>query len=245
MDESRVAVVTGGARGIGFAILLRLRQEGYRVAALDINERAIDLARSEIGETDDVRFFQSSVIDRPGFAAVAAEVVDNWGRIDALVNNAGVNRPGTLLTQNDEQWDAVMETNLKGAFIGSSIIAAHLAAGGGGAIVNIGSTAAAGDEGSPAYATSKAGLIGLTRSMANELGPKQIRVNLVAPGITLTDWITRNVESEQIETMTSRIPLKRAAEPEDIAAVVAFLCSEDSRHVTGQVISASGGSWMP
>jgi NAD(P)-dependent dehydrogenase (short-subunit alcohol dehydrogenase family) len=244
MDEARVAVVTGGARGIGLAIVLRLRRDGYRVAALDINERAIERAKSEIGGKDDVQFFQSSVIDRPAFSAVAAEIVDNWGRIDALVNNAGVNRPGTLLTQSDEQWDAVMETNLKGAFIGSSIIAPHLAAGGG-AIVNIGSTAAAGAEGSPAYATSKAGLIGLTRSMANELGPKQVRVNLVAPGITLTDWITRNVESEQIETMKSRIPLERAAEPEDIAAVVAFLCSDDSRHVTGQVISASGGSWMP
>lgn len=111
--------------------------------------------------------------------------------------------------------------------------------------MNIGSTAASGVDGSPAYATSKAGLIGLTRTMATELGPKQVRVNLVAPGITLTGWVTRNIDAERIENMKKSTPLERAAQPEDIAAVVAFLCSDDARHLTGQVISASGSSWMP
>lgn len=245
MDGQRVAVVTGGARGIGLAIVHRLLNDGYRVAALDINERAIDEARAETDPSGDVRFFPASVIDRAALETVAAELVEGWGQIDVLVNNAGVNRPGTILTQSDEQWDAVIETNLKGAFVASSVFAPHLVEHGGGAIVNIGSTAASGADGSPAYATSKAGLIGLTRTMATELGPMQVRVNLVAPGITLTGWVTRNIDAGRIEEMTKSTPLERAAQPEDIAGVVAFLCSDDARHVTGQVISASGGSWMP
>ncbi|MCZ6869101.1 MAG: SDR family NAD(P)-dependent oxidoreductase [Gammaproteobacteria bacterium] len=245
MDGQRVAVVTGGGRGIGLAIVQRLITDGYRIAALDINERAIDEARAETDQLGDVRFFPASVIDRAALETVAAELVEGWGKIDVLVNNAGVNRPGTILTQSDEQWDAVIETNLKGAFVASSVFAPHLVEGGGGAIVNIGSTAASGVDGSPAYATSKAGLIGLTRTMATELGPMQVRVNLVAPGITLTGWVTRNIDAGHIEKMKKSTPLERAAQPEDIAAVVAFLCSDDARHVTGQVISASGGSWMP
>lgn len=244
MNEKRVAVVTGGSRGIGLAIVKRLLEDGYRVAALDINERAITQARAEI-DNRDCLFFQSSVSDRGSLETLAAELMHSWGRIDILVNNAGVNRPGTILTQSDEQWDAVIETNLKGTFIASSVFASYLIDCGCGAIVNIGSTAAAGLEGSPAYSASKAGLIGLTRTMANELGSKQVRVNLVAPGITLTGWITRNIDPDVIERMKESTPLKRAAEPEDIAAVVSFLCSDDARHVTGQVISASGGSWMP
>lgn len=245
MNEQRVAVVTGGSRGIGLAIVQRLREDGFRIAALDINAKAIDQAREEIGESSDVRFFQASVIDRPALESLAAEIVDRWGRIDALVNNAGVNRPGTILTQSDEQWDAVIETNLKGTFVASSVFAPHLVEREGGAIVNIGSTAASGTDGSPAYSASKAGLIGLTRTMATELGGRQVRVNLVAPGITLTGWVTRNIDPARIESMKKLTPLERAAEPEDIAAVVSFLCSDDARHVTGQVISASGGSWMP
>ena len=245
MDKQRVAVVTGGSRGIGLSIVKRLLLDGYRVAALDINERAIDQAETEIGQSNDVRFLHASIIDRPALEPLAADLVANWGRVDALVNNAGVNRPGTILTQSDQQWDAVIETNLKGTFIASSVFAPYLVERGSAAIVNIGSTAAAGVDGSPAYAASKAGLIGLTRSMANELGAQQVRVNLVAPGITLTGWITRNVDPERIESMKESTPLQRAAEPEDIAGVVSFLCSDDARHVTGQVISASGGSWMP
>ena len=245
MKAERVAVVTGGARGIGLAIVERLRRDGFRVAALDINERALDEAKSVSSASDDVRFFHVRVTDRPAMEAVAIDLIDGWGRIDALVNNAGVNRPGTILTQSDEQWDAVIETNLKGAFVASSIFAPHLTQRGGGAIVNIGSTAASGVDGSPAYSASKAGLIGLTRTMATELGTSLVRVNLVAPGITMTGWVTRNIDQERLETMKQAAPLGRAAQPEDIAGVVAFLCSDDARHVTGQVISASGGSWMP
>jgi NAD(P)-dependent dehydrogenase (short-subunit alcohol dehydrogenase family) len=245
MVSQPVAIVTGGSRGIGLAIVKRFLSDGYRVAAIDINDRAIGEARDVLGAAGDVRFYHISATDRPALVELASELMSDWGSIDALINNAGVNRPGNLRTQTDEQWDAVMETNLKGAFVPSAVFADHLAASGRGAIVNIGSTSASGSEGAPAYATSKAGLIGLTRTLAVELGPDNVRVNLVAPGITLTGWIKRNVQPEQIDAMEQLIPLGRAGEPEDIASVVAFMCSEDARHVTGQVISASGGSWMP
>lgn len=245
MGGERVAVVTGGARGIGLAIVERLRRDGYRVAGLDINERALEKATAEHGDPGGVRFMRVQVADREAMEAVATELMESWGRIDALVNNAGVNRPVTLLSQTDEQWDAVMETNLKGAFVASAVFAPLLIESGGGAIVSIGSTAAAGIDGTPAYAASKAGLIGLTRSMAHELGPNQVRANLVAPGITMTGWVSRNVDEERLESMLQATPLGRPGQPEDIAGVVSFLCSDDARHVTGQTISASGGAWMP
>ncbi|MFQ5382327.1 MAG: SDR family NAD(P)-dependent oxidoreductase [Dehalococcoidia bacterium] len=246
MKGERVAVVTGGSRGIGLAILTRLAKDGFRVVGLDINQRALAEAESGLADGDRVRFVEASVLDRPALERVAAEILDAWGRVDALVNNAGVNRPGTIFTQTDEQWDAVLATNLKGAFVASSVFATHLVAGDGGAIVNIGSIAASGRDGSsPAYSASKAGLIGLTRSLASELGRQGVRVNLVAPGVTLTGWVTRNVDPGRIRRMAEAAPLGRAAEPDDIAGAVSFLCSEDARHITGQVLSSSGGFWMP
>jgi NAD(P)-dependent dehydrogenase (short-subunit alcohol dehydrogenase family) len=244
MTDQPVAVVTGGSRGIGLEILKRLSRDGFRVAAVDINDRALSEAKDAFGGPT-VRFDHISVLDRAALEAFASQLLTDWGRVDALINNAGVNRPGGLRAQTDEQWDAVIATNLTGAFVSTSVFIDALVANGGGAIVNIGSTAAAGNEGSPAYSASKAGLIGLTRTLAHVFGPDNVRVNLVAPGITLTGWVKRNFQPDLIEQMAQRIPLGRAGEPEDIAAVVGFLCSKDARHVTGQVISASGGSWMP
>jgi 3-oxoacyl-[acyl-carrier protein] reductase len=174
-----------------------------------------------------------------------AELVEAWGRLDVLVNNAAVNRAGGLLTQTDAEWDAVLETNLKGAFVTSAAAAPAMQAHKHGAIVNIGSIGAAGMGASPAYAASKAGLIGLTRQMARELGPDGITVNLVAPGVTTTDWVLRNLGESSIAAAEANSPLRRVGTPEDIAGVVAFLASNDARHLTGQVISASGGTWMP
>jgi 3-oxoacyl-[acyl-carrier protein] reductase len=172
-------------------------------------------------------------------------IVGEWGRLDVLVNNAAVNRPGGIFSQPDEDWAAVIAVNLTGVFVASSVAAPPMVAGRWGAIVNIGSIGAAGMGASPAYAASKAGLIGLTRQMARELGPDGVTANVVAPGVTTTDWVARNLGTDSMEATAAATPLRRLGTPEDIAGVVSFLASADARHVTGQVISASGGMWMP
>jgi 3-oxoacyl-[acyl-carrier protein] reductase len=246
MAEDAVALVTGGGRGIGLAAAQRLLRDGFRVAVIEVNEKALDAARAATGE-DQGRFLPlvGSVVDSDGMSAAVARIAQQWGRLDVLVNNAAVNRPGGLSTQAESDWDAVINVNLKGPFIASRAVAEVMKAQGSGSIVNVGSIGAAGLGASPAYAASKAGLIGLTKQMAYELGPSGIRVNLVAPGVTTTDWVERNLGPERIQSAEQSAPLRRVGTPDDIAAVIAFLASADSRHITGQVISASGGAWMP
>jgi NAD(P)-dependent dehydrogenase (short-subunit alcohol dehydrogenase family) len=242
----RVALVTGGGRGIGLACVTRLLADGFRAGVVEINEQAIASARAALARQEDrVHFATASVSDRATMARAVAEIVARWGRIDVLVNNAAVNRSGGLLTQSDTDWHAVLETNLTGAFVASAVVAAVMREQRSGAVINIGSIGAAGFGASPAYAASKAGLIGLTRQMAHELGPDGITVNLVAPGVTTTGWVLRHLGPERVAATEAATPLRRVGTPEDIAGVVAFLASADARHVTGQVISVSGGSWMP
>lgn len=245
-EGERVALVTGGGRGIGLACVVRLLADGFRVAVVEINEKAIASARTELaGHEHRVHFVAASVADRAAMERAVAAIDGSWGRIDVLVNNAAVNRPGGLLTQSDADWAAVLQVNLTGAFVTSAVVAAVMRRQPGGAVINIGSIGAAGFGASPAYAASKAGLIGLTRQMAHELGPDGITANLVAPGVTTTDWVLRNLGPARVAAAGAAAPLRRAGTPEDIAGVVAFLASADARHLTGQVISASGGQWMP
>jgi 3-oxoacyl-[acyl-carrier protein] reductase len=246
MPKRKVALVTGGGRGIGLACVRRLIQDGFNVGVIEISQKAIDEAAAALESTaENLHFAAESVNDRAAVTAVIAKLVEHWGRLDVLVNNAAVNRPGGLFSQPDADWDEVLEVNLKGVFICSSVAAAAMRRNSYGAIVNIGSIGAAGLGASPAYAASKAGLIGLTRQMAREIGPDGITVNVVAPGVTLTGWVERNLPQQNIAAAAESAPLRRVGTVEDIAGVVSFLCSADARHVTGQVISASGGAWMP
>ncbi|MGH2610040.1 MAG: SDR family NAD(P)-dependent oxidoreductase, partial [Tepidiformaceae bacterium] len=154
-----VAVITGGGRGIGFATVRRFVRDGYRVAVLDVNETALDAARSELGDSDAL-FLAASVAERQELEAALERVRSEWGRLDVLVNNAAVNRPGTVLDQRDDHWDQTIAVNLTGAFLATQLAAAVMSAQvGGGAIVNVGSIGGAGFGGSPAYAASKAGLV--------------------------------------------------------------------------------------
>ncbi len=245
MSQDRVALVTGGGRGIGLACVQRLLADGFRVAAVDVNARALAAAREALaGESERLHFAVASVADRAQMTGVAAQIAERWGGLDALVNNAGVNRPGGLLAQSDADWDAVLEVNLKGPFVCSAVCLPHLRGRGAGAIVHVGSIGAAGMGASPAYAASKAGLIGLARQMARELGPEGITVNVVAPGVTRTGWVERNLGEERIRTAAEAVPLRRVTAPEEIAGAVAFLCGPDARQITGQVLSVSGGAWM-
>ena len=246
MPDPLVALVTGGGRGIGLASARRFLRDGYRVAILDVAQKALDSAATTVAESKgECRTFIASVVERPSMEAAVREVVSHWGRIDVLVNNAGINKPGGILQQTDTDWAAVLAVNLTGAFVSSGVVAPFLVGAGGGAIVNVGSIGATGMGASPAYAASKAGLIGLTKQMATELGPHGIRVNLVAPGVTQTDWVERNLGEQRLRSAAQGAPLRRVGSPEEIAGVIAFLCGPDSIHITGQVISASGGAWMP
>jgi NAD(P)-dependent dehydrogenase (short-subunit alcohol dehydrogenase family) len=244
---SRVALVTGGARGVGLAIARRLLTDGLAVCVVDVNEKA--LARlDEAGDDADGRFewCRASIVERAEMERVVKDLVARRGRLDVLVNNAGMTRPGTLLTQTDEDWDLVVDTNLKGPFICSSIAARTMQEGGGGAIVNIGSVSAHGiRSGPPAYAAAKAGLEGLTRNSAIELGPHGIRVNLIVLGTIATEWLLQRKSEAELAAIRQTTLTGRIGEPDDVAAVVSFLASEDAGHVTGQLFSVSGGQWLP
>ena len=242
-----VALVTGGARGVGLAIARRLLSDGYEVCVVDINEK--ELTRLEEASDNAGGHFEwrrASIIDRAAMRAVFEDLVGRRGRFDLLVNNAGMTRPGTLITQTDEDWDLVVDTNLKGSFICSSVAVPYMQKGGGGAIVNIGSISAHGiRSGPPAYAAAKAGLEGLTRNMAIELGADGIRVNLIVLGTIASKWLLERKSDDELEEMRRSTLTGRLGEPEDVASVVAFLASEDARHVTGQLFSVSGGQWLP
>lgn len=244
--EQRVALVTGGGRGIGLATARRFLAEGLCVVITDISERALATARETLAEhANDVLFATASVTDRAAVERVVADALARWGRLDALVNNAALNRPGGTFDQSDADWQAVIDVNLTGAFVTTSVAAKPMRDRGSGAIVNVGSIGAGGFGASPAYAASKAGLIGLTRQGARELGTFGITVNYVAPGVTATEWVERNLGAERMQASAEASPLKRVGQPEDVAAMITFLASPAARHVTGQVVSVSGGSWMP
>jgi 3-oxoacyl-[acyl-carrier protein] reductase len=243
----RVAIVTGAARGMGLAIATRLLEDGYAVLGLDVNARAFERnwPALEAAHPDHTARLEGSVTDAAALEAAVERCRAAWGGLDVLVNNAGLNRPGGMFDLDEAGWDAVLAVNLKAAWLAARAVARAMRERGGGAIVSIGSVAGAGvGAGSPAYAASKAGLVGLSRTIAHELGPWGIRVNVVAPGVTTTEWVERHLPAANLEATRARTPLRRIGAPEDVAAAVAFLASDDARHITGQVISVSGGEWM-
>jgi NAD(P)-dependent dehydrogenase (short-subunit alcohol dehydrogenase family) len=245
-SDSRVVLVTGGARGIGLATGRRFLAQGMRVALLDVARQILDEAGADLDEFKDRVILQTaSVTDRGQVAMVLDYVLTRWGRLDILVNNAGINRSGGIFDQSETDWDAVINVNLKGTFVASAVCAVPMRDQGWGRIVNVGSIGAAGLGASPAYAASKAGLVGLTKQMARELGQDGITANLVAPGVTTTEWVSRHLPEERRQQTAAATPTGRIGEPDDVAATIAFLASDDARHITGQVVSVSGGYWMP
>lgn len=248
MSGRRVALVTGGARGIGLAIAGRLLRDGLEVCAIDINEKALARLAAEADDCGGAfEWRRASILDRAEMEGVVADLIARRGSLDVLVNNAGMTRPGTLLTQTDEDWNLVLATNLTGPFICSSIAARRMReAGRGGAIVNIGSISAHGiRSGPPAYAAAKAGLEGLTRNAAIELGPSGIRVNLIVLGTISSEWLLQRKSAEDLAEICASTLTGRIGEPDDVAAAISFLVSPEARHVTGQMFSVSGGQWLP
>ncbi|HOX37935.1 MAG TPA: 3-oxoacyl-[acyl-carrier-protein] reductase [Candidatus Brocadiia bacterium] len=240
--EGQTAIVTGASRGIGRCVAIRLAEAGACVVAVARSEDCLQNLESEIrasGGCAEVRTLD--VRDTDAFAELAKDVFEKRGRLDILVNNAGIARDGLLARMSEESWDAVIETNLKGCFNGCRAAARWMIRQRSGSIVNISSVAGvAGNAGQANYCASKAGVIGLTKSLARELGGRNIRVNAVAPGFIRTD-MTRGVTEEFEKEFCGRIALGRFGEVDDAANVVVFLAGPNAGYITGQVVCVDGG----
>jgi 2-hydroxycyclohexanecarboxyl-CoA dehydrogenase len=244
---TKVAVVTGGGSGIGLAISERLAADGIAIAVLDLDGGAADRAAKAItGGGGTAIGLAVDVTDRPGLEAAVAEVVERLGAPTILVNNAGLQGFERFLKITAEQWDRVIEVNLTGTFNCCQVVLPHMLSAGWGRIVNISSSSAQGGQPMMAhYVSSKAAVIGLTKSLALEFGPKGITVNTIPPGFIdtpmLRDSEAKGLLGGPVEDHEARTPVRRIGQPQDIAAATAFLVSNDASYVTGQVIGVNGG----
>lgn len=243
--NGKVAIITGAGKGIGASIAKRFAVEGARLVLCDQSEELINIITSElIDDGADVLAMQADVTDRSALQKLVQKTLEQYGTIDILVNNAGVLKDAMLHKMSEDDWDRVMEVNMKGTFNMTQPVAAIMREKGSGKIINISSASRFGNVGQTNYAASKEAIVGFTRSLAKELGPKGINVNAVAPGTIMSDmyWgIPENVR----EIMKIITPLGRAGTPEEVANLCLFLASEEASYITGQVIHCDGGIFMP
>lgn len=244
--ERRIAVVTGAVRGIGRAVAVQLARDGFTVV---VNYRGDEAPANELcqeisGLGQEARAIQADVADAEQVASLIEGTLNAYGRIDVLVNNAGITRDTLLMRMSEADWDAVLTTNLKGAFLCSKAAIRPMMRQRSGAIVNLTSVVGlVGNAGQTNYAAAKAGLVGFTKSLAKEVGSRNITVNAVAPGFIdtrLTDVLSDEIK----DAARNQIPLGRFGTPEDVAGAVAFLVSPAARYITGHVLSVDGGMFM-
>jgi 3-oxoacyl-[acyl-carrier protein] reductase len=243
--ENRVALVTGASRGIGEAIARRLASEGATVLAAARSTSSLDRVVAEISSAGGAaRAIALDVSEPSSIDAAVKSALEQEGQVDVLVNNAGMTEDNLILRMSREAWDRVLSTNLTGAFLLTQAVVKGMVRRRYGRIVNVTSVVGLmGNAGQANYASAKAGLIGLTKSVARELGSRNVTCNAVAPGFIATA-MTDRVTAEARETLSGQIPLQRLGQPDDVAAAVAFLASEEAGYVTGIVLNVSGGLYM-
>jgi 3-oxoacyl-[acyl-carrier protein] reductase len=244
--ENQAAIVTGAGRGIGHAIALRLASQGARVACVSRSEENAKRTAAEINliRADAAKHYAVDVADHAAVQKVGAQILTDFTKIDILVNNAGVIRDGLAMRMSIEDWDTVINTNLRGAFNFTQSILRVMIKQRSGRIINITSVIGLmGNAGQSNYAASKAGLIGFTKSLARELASRNITVNAIAPGFITTE-MTAGLSDEIKKTIQSQIPLGKTGTPEDVANVAAFLASAEAGYITGQVLCVDGGMVM-
>lgn len=245
MLKDKVAIVTGASRGIGKSIALLLAKNGARIVASARNQELLDSLVAEIksfgGEAIAVAGDVSQTEDANNLVSAA---IESFGQVDVLVNNAGITRDGLLLRMKDEDWDAVLDINLKGAFICTRAVAKVMTKKRYGRIINISSVVGEmGNAGQANYCASKGGLLGLTKSNARELGKRNVTVNAVTPGFITTD-MTEELSEKVRDEMAAQIPLGCFGDADDVAEAVLFLASDKSKYITGQVLGVNGGMYM-
>ncbi|MEY2808617.1 MAG: 3-oxoacyl-[acyl-carrier-protein] reductase FabG [Pseudomonadota bacterium] len=238
----KVSIITGGAQGIGLATALKFSREGATVVVCDIRQAAVDAAVAQCQEAGAKALgMVVDVTQREMVDAMVQQVLNQFGRIDVLVNNAGITQDARLQKMTIEQFDRVIDVNLRGVFHCSQAVADAMVKQGSGVILNASSVVGIyGNFGQTNYAATKFGVIGFTKTWSRELGPKGVRVNAVAPGFVATP-ILSTIPDKVLQEMIDRVPLKRLGQPEDIANVYAFLASDDSAYINGAVLEVSGG----
>ena len=245
MLSGKVAIVTGASRGIGRAIALALASQGAKVVASARNGEALAQLAEEIkAQGGDALAVVGDVALEDDANNLVKQAVEAYGQVDVFVNNAGITRDGLLLRMKNDDWDAVLDTNLKGAFLCTRAVAKVMSKQRSGRIINISSVVGEmGNAGQANYCASKAGLLGLTKSVARELARRNVTVNAITPGFITTE-MTEDMTEKAQEAMTEQIPLGRPGSAEDVANAVIFLASDQSAYITGQVLGVNGGMYM-
>lgn len=245
MLQEKVAIITGASRGIGRAVALKLASEGASIVA---SARSVEALAGLVAEIEasggQALSVPTDITSGEDIERLLAAAMDKYGRVDILVNNAGITRDALLVRMKDEDWDAVLATNLKGAFLCARAAAKIMSKQRTGRIINIASVVGEmGNAGQANYCASKAGMLGLTKSMARELARRNITVNAITPGFIVSD-MTDGLSEKVKQEMLGQIPLGRFGEVEDVAAAVAFLASDQAAYITGQTLGVNGGMYM-
>ncbi|MBT4485095.1 MAG: 3-oxoacyl-[acyl-carrier-protein] reductase [Candidatus Latescibacteria bacterium] len=243
--EDKIALITGGAQGIGKSIAVRFLEEGAKVALCDVNPEGAQAAAMELSQSGNtVRAYAMNVSDEKSVNDAVQNIMNDFGRVDILVNNAGITRDNLMIRMKKEDWDAVIAVNLTGAFNVSRAVIRGMMKQRYGHIINIASVVGiTGNAGQANYSASKAGLIGLTKTMAKEFASRSITVNAVAPGYIQTD-MTEHLSEEAKEAFLSVIPLNKPGTAEDVSSSAVFLASDDASYITGQGLCVDGGMVM-